>query len=405
MGETSKNTGDLKQLGWVEFAALMAFLISMVAMSIDIMLPVIDVVGKELGAPDANAAQKIVLFLFVGLSFGQLLYGPISDTTGRKPAILSGFVIFIAGTLLAIMAKDFNTMLAGRFLQGLGAAAPRIVTMAIVRDLYSGRAMAQVISIIMGFFVLVPALAPAIGQGIIMVAEWRMIFYVLLSQAVICALWFGLRQPETLRPEFRRTLSLTNLLKGALEVLNTRISFWYTLAAGVIFGAFVGYLVSSPQIFEDLFGITDTFPLYFGSLAIAIGGASIFNARLVVRLGMRRLCISALSLQAILSLVFFAIAFSHDGLLSLPLFMVWAGSSFFMMGFLFGNFNAIAMEPLGHIAGIGSAIVGGGSSFVSLGIGWAIGNAYDGTVIPLIGGFALLGIISIAIMKWADRES
>lgn len=403
--ETAPGAKSPKQLSWVEFAALMAFLISMVAMAIDIMLPVIDVVGVELGAPDANSAQKIILALFVGLSFGQLIYGPVSDTTGRKPAILSGFVIFIIGTVLCITAKDFNAMLTGRFMQGLGAAAPRIVAMAVVRDLYSGRAMAQVTSVIMGFFILVPALAPAIGQGIIMFAEWRMIFYVLLGQAVLCALWFGLRQPETLKPEFRRALSISNLSKGTWEVLKTRISFWYTLAAGIIFGAFVGYLVSSPQIFEDLFGITDTFPLYFGGLAIAIGCASIFNAKLVVRLGMRRLCLIALTIQAALSLIFFVIALLNGGLLSLPFFMAWAIGSFFMMGFLFGNFNAIAMEPLGHIAGIGSAIVGGVSSFVSLGIGAVIGDAYNGTVTPIIGGFALLGLISIVIMKWADRDA
>ncbi|PHR91511.1 MAG: Bcr/CflA family drug resistance efflux transporter [Robiginitomaculum sp.] len=393
-----------KALGLAEFSALMAFLISMVAMSIDIMLPVIDVVGAELGASGKNSSQMIILFLFVGLAFGQLIYGPVSDTTGRKPAILTGLVIFFIGTVLAIVAKDFNAMLAGRFLQGLGAAAPRIVSMAVVRDLYSGRAMAQVTSVIMGFFIIVPALAPAIGQGILMVAEWRMIFYVLLGQAVLCALWFGLRQPETLHPEYRRPLSLLNILKGAWEVLTIRISFWYTIAAGIIFGAFVGYLISSPQIFEDLFGITDTFPFYFGALAISIGAASLFNVRLVVRLGMRRLCVTALSFQAIISLIFFGIAMLNGGMLSLPLFMIWAASAFFLMGFLFGNFNAIAMEPLGHIAGVGSAMVGGMSTFISLGIGGMIGNAYNGTVIPIIGGFALLGVLAILVMKWADRE-
>lgn len=393
-----------KQLGWAEFAALMAFLISMVAMSIDIMLPVIDVVAEELGAPDANSAQKIILSLFGGLAFGQFIYGPISDTTGRKPAILSGFVVFIFGTALCVFAKDFNSMLAGRFIQGLGAAAPRIVAMAVIRDLYSGRAMAQVTSVIMGFFILVPALAPAIGQGIIMLAEWRMIFYVLFGQAILCALWFGFRQPETLSPQYRTPFSLPNLATGSWAVLRTRISFWYTLAAGIIFGAFVGYLVSSKQIFADLFDITDTFPLYFGALAIVIGSAAIFNAKLVVRLGMRRLCMSALMIQTTASLIFFAIALTNDGLLPLHLFMAWAVVAFFMMGFLFGNFNAIAMEPLGHIAGVGSAFVGGVSTLVSFSIGWIIGHLYNETVTPIIGGFALLGILSIVIMKWADRE-
>ncbi|PHR60240.1 MAG: Bcr/CflA family drug resistance efflux transporter [Robiginitomaculum sp.] len=388
----------------VEFCALMAFLISMVALSIDIMLPVIDVVGEELGAPDANSAQLIVIYLFIGLGFGQLIYGPVSDTVGRKPAILSGFVIFIIGTLISIFAKDFDTMLAGRFLQGLGAAAPRIVAMALIRDVYSGRAMAQVTSVIMGFFIIVPAIAPALGQGILMFAEWRMIFYVLLGQAFLCLLWFYTRQIETLRPEFRRSLSPIKMGAALWEIFNTRISFWYTIAAGIIFGAFIGYLITSPQIFEDIYGIKEKFPFYFGGLAIAIGCASIFNARLVMRLGMRRLCLTALSLQVTLSLVFFALALLNNGELSLFLFMVWAAGAFFMLGFLFGNFNAIAMEPLGHIAGIGSAFVGGVSTFISLTIARAIGAAYHENITPIIGGFALLGIISILIMKWADRE-
>ena len=388
----------------VEFCALMAFLISMVALSIDIMLPVIDVVGKELGAPDANSAPLIVIYLFIGLGFGQLIYGPVSDTVGRKPAILSGFVIFIVGTLISIFAKDFDTMLAGRFLQGLGAAAPRIVAMAVIRDVYSGRAMAQVTSVIMGFFIIVPAVAPALGQGILMFAEWRMIFYVLLGQAFLCLLWFYTRQIETLRPEFRRSLSLIKMGGAVWEIFNTRISFWYTIAAGIIFGAFVGYLITSPQIFADIYGIEEKFPFYFGGLAIAIGCASIFNARLVMRLGMRRLCLTALSLQVTLSLIFFALALLNNGELSLFLFMVWAAGAFFMLGFLFGNFNAIAMEPLGHIAGIGSAFVGGVSTFISLTIARAIGATYDQNITPIIGGFALLGLISILIMKWADRE-
>ena len=393
-----------KQLGLIEFSALMAFLISIVAMSIDIMLPVIDVVGEELGAPHENSPQLIIIYLFTGLGFGQLIYGPISDTTGRKPAIQVGFVFFIAGTLLSIFAKDFNTMLAGRFLQGFGAAAPRIVSMAIIRDLYSGRAMGQITSVIMGFFIIVPAIAPAIGQAIVMFAPWRVIFYVLMGQAILGALWFGFRQVETLRPEYKKPFSIRVILQGAWEVFSNRISFWYTLAAGIIFGAFVGYLVSSPQIFEDVYGITDRFPLYFGALAIAIGSAALFSARLVMKFGMRRLCMSALTLQATTSLVFLAVALSQGGQLSLTLFMTWAAICFFLMGFLFGNFNAIAMEPLGHIAGVGAAMVGGISTFISLSIGKRIGHEYDGTVMPLIIGFACLGLISIAIMKWADRS-
>ena len=394
-----------RKLSLPEFAALTAAMISMVALSIDIMLPVLDVIAVEMGEHNENAAQRMIIALFIGLATGQLLYGPVSDTTGRKPAIAVGFAIFIGGTIVCLLAKDFNTMLLGRFLQGLGAAAPRIVAMSIVRDLYSGREMAQVTSIIMGFFIMVPAIAPLLGQLIVNVAHWHMIFYVLLGQAVMVWVWFAARQQETLHPEFRRDFSLVQIGRRALEVLTTRISFWYTLAAGIVFGAFIGYLVASPQIFDDLYGIDDNFPYYFGGLAIVIGSASLFNARLVVRLGMRRLCLMAVSAQMLVSAVFLLAAWINGGLLPLPVFMVWAAIAFFMMGFLFGNFNAIALEPLGHIAGIGAAIVGSLSTFFSMGLGWLIGRAYDETLLPLLGSFTVLGLVSLLIMKWADREA
>lgn len=380
-------------------------MISLVALSIDIMLPVLDVIANEMGEHNENAAQRMIIALFIGLATGQLLYGPVSDTVGRKPAIAAGFAIFIGGTIVCLLARDFNTMLLGRLMQGLGAAAPRIVAMSIVRDLYEGREMAKVTSIIMGFFIMVPALAPMIGQQIVNIAHWHMIFYVLLAQAVLVWVWFAMRQPETLHPEFRRDFSVLQITRRAWEVLTTRISFWYTMAAGIVFGAFIGYLVASPQIFKDLYGIDENFPYYFGGLALVIGSASFFNARLVVRLGMRRLCMIAVSAQMLVSAAFLLAAWANGGLLPLPIFMIWAACAFFMMGFLFGNFNAIALEPLGHIAGIGAAIVGSISTFVSLGLGWLIGRAYDQTLLPILASFTVLGLISLLIMKWADKEA
>jgi len=369
------------------------------------MLPVLDVIAVEMGEHNENAAQRMVITLFVGMAIGQLLYGPVSDSVGRKPAISAGFAIFLGGTIVCLLAKDFHAMLLGRFLQGLGAAAPRIVAMSIVRDLYSGREMAQVTSIIMGFFIMVPAIAPLLGQLIVNVAHWHMIFYVLLGQAIMVWVWFAARQQETLHPEYRHDFSMLQIGRRAWEVITTRISFWYTMAAGIVFGAFIGYLVTSPQIFKDLYGIDETFPYYFGGLAIVIGSASLFNARLVVRMGMRRLCLLAVSAQMIISAAFLLAAWVNGGLLPLPVFMVWAAANFFMMGFLFGNFNAIALEPLGHIAGIGAAIVGSLSTFLSLTLGWLIGRAYDKTLIPILASFALLALISLLIMKWADKES
>ena len=395
------------KLSLVEFAAMMAYMISLVALSIDAMLPVIHVIGLDLGVTDSNKPQLIIGMLFLGLAIGQVIYGPVSDSVGRKPAIFAGLGLFIFGCVLTMLATNFSTMLFGRFLQGLGVAGPRIVSTAVVRDVYSGRAMAKVTSFIMSFFIIVPAIAPLLGQWIADMWNWRAVYFVLLAMAAIVSLWYGVRQGETLHPEFRRIFSLRSIGASFVEAIKIRVTFGYSFAAGIVYGTFLAYLMTSPQLFEDVFGITHNFPYYFGALAICIGSAAFVNARLVMKLGMRKLCIWALLAKAIWSGGFFIIAlalYKAGVALSLPAFMIWAGFSFFLLGILFGNVNAIAMEPVGHIAGVGSAVVGCISGFVSLGIGTLIGQSYGGTVLPLLGGFAILAPISLLVMNWADDE-
>lgn len=386
-----------------EFVALMALMISLVALSIDAMLPALTEIGADLGVHHVNQSQLIVSALFLGLAAAQMVYGPLSDSLGRKPTIYAGFVLFIVGCLLSTVATSFEVMLAGRFLQGMGAAGPRIVTIALVRDQYEGRAMARIMSLVMAVFIMVPALAPAVGQGILMVAHWRAIFGVLLAVALIALVWFGLRQPETLPPERRSPFSLIRIALAVRETCTHRIAFGYTIAAGLIFGAFVGYLNSAAQIFQGQYGLGQQFPLYFAVLALAIGAASYLNARLVMRYGMRLLSSRALMALSAWSLVFFAITYAAAGVPPLWVLMTYCLFAFFCIGILFGNFNALAMEPLGHIAGVGAAVVGSLTTFISLALGTLIGQSYDGTVLPLIGSFALLGIVAIAVMRWTER--
>ncbi len=396
---------DKPKLHKLEFAAMMAYMISLVALAIDAMLPVIDIIGRDLDITDPNKPQLIIGVLFLGLAIGQIVYGPVSDSVGRKPAIFAGLGLFIFGCVLSMVAQDFNVMLFGRFLQGLGVAGPRIVSTAVVRDVYAGRAMAQITSFIMSFFIVVPALAPLLGQWVADMWNWRAVYFALLAMAVIVSLWYGLRQEETLHAEFRRKFSLSDMAASFVEAIKLRVTFGYSLAAGIVYGSFLAYLMTSPQLFEDVFGITHDFPYYFGALAICIGSAAFVNARLVMRLGMRKLCTWALLAKAVWSGAFFILVttLAKSGMsIPLPAFMLWAGFSFFLLGILFGNVNAIAMEPVGHIAGVGSAVVGSVSGFVSLGIGTMIGQSYGGTVLPLIGGFALLAPISLLVMNWAD---
>jgi DHA1 family bicyclomycin/chloramphenicol resistance-like MFS transporter len=386
-----------------EFVALVALMTSLVALSIDAMLPALATIGAELGARQANDAQLILSALFLGLAFAQVIYGPLSDSFGRKPAIYLGFGLFIGGCLLSALATSFPVMLIGRFLQGIGAAGPRIVTIAMVRDRYEGRAMARIMSSVMAVFILVPALAPGVGQLILMVASWRAIFGLFLAVASIALVWFAIRQPETLSAARRASFSLRRIAGAAREVCVHRVALGYTIAAGLIFGALVGYLTSAAQIFQGQYGLGERFPLYFAALALAIGVASWCNSRLVMRYGMRLLSGVAVVGLGGLSVGFFALALATGGHPPLWALMAYLGAAFFCLGILFGNFNALAMEPLGHIAGVAASVVGSLTTFISLLLGSLIGRSYDGTVLPLVGGFAILGLAAIAVMRWAER--
>ena len=393
-----------KALTLPEFVSLLALMVSIVALSTDVMLPALDVIGRDLGVMDPNDSQLVVSSLFFGFAVGQLLVGPISDSLGRKPVIYASYVVFIVGCLLSMMTNSFALMLTGRVLQGLGAAGPRIVTLAIVRDGYAGREMARIMSIVMSVFIIVPAVAPAIGQGIILIGGWRATFGLLLLLAIVTFVWFAKRQPETLAIAARRKFSLANVGSGIAEICQIRTATGYTLGAGLIFGAFLGYLSSAQQVFQVAYKTGSYFPVYFGIAAIAIGAASMVNAKLVLGLGMRFLAHRAATGITIISFLFLIPVVLFSGVPPLMLFMTWLLFTFFGMGILFGNLNALAMEPLGHIAGLGAAFVGSVSTFVSLPLGWAIGHSFSGGVFPLVAGFAVLGLVSLMAMIWADRE-
>ena len=381
------------QLSLTEFVVLIALMISIVALATDVMLPALDMIGRDLGVADINDTQLVISSLFLGFAIGQLFAGPLSDRFGRKPVIYFGYFVFIAGCLLAIFATDFSTILVGRVLQGLGAAFPRIVTLALVRDCYEGRAMARIMSVVMAIFIIVPTIAPAIGQGVIALAGWRATFVLLLLLAVICFVWFGTRQPETLASESRRALSPRNIFDGVGEFVRLRSAFGYTIATGLVFGPFMGYLSSAQQLFQSVYQTGHLFALYFGIAALSIGAASAINAKLVMQLGMRLLCWRALIFMTVCAVVFFAVAQWFGGIPTFWLFMAWLMMTFFCVGILFGNFSALAMESLGHMAGLGAALFGFLSTMIGLPLGWGIGKMFAGNILPLVGGFALLGVV------------
>lgn len=391
------------QLPLGESVALLALMVSLVALSIDAMLPALTDIGTDLGVSRDNDNQLVISALLLGLAGGQISYGPLSDSFGRKPLICAGLVCFMLGCLLSMFATSFSLMLAGRVLQGFGAAGPRIVTIALVRDQYAGRAMARIMSFVMAVFILVPALAPAVGQGILLVAHWRAIFGTFLAIAVVGFVWFTVRQPETLQRDRRTPLSVNRIALAIGEVCRTRSALGFTIAMGLIFGAFVGFLTSAQQILQHQYALGVQFPLYFALLALSIGSSSILNAHLVMRYELHRLCNAALLVISGLSIAFFPVALLAAGAPALWALMMYLMVSFFCVGILFGNLNALAMEPLGHIAGVGAAVVGCVSTLVSVPLGTAIGQAYNGTVLPLVGGFALLSLGAYLAARWAVR--
>ncbi len=391
-------------MGDGESLLLMALLISIVALSVDTMLPALPAIGADLGVKNANDVQLVISTLFLGLSVGLLFYGPLSDSFGRKPVLFVGMAIYILGSALSIFSTGFSAMLYGRVLQGLGAAGPRSIVLALVRDQYEGRAMARIMSTIMSIFIMIPVFAPSIGQVILMAAGWRAIFTTLLVLSLIVLAWFALRQPETLSAEHRRPFTIKKITMALVEVCRHRIALSYTVVAGFVMGALVGYLSSTQQIFQNLYGLGRLFPVIFGVLALFLGISLFFNSRIVMRLGMRNLVDRSMRLLVILSSVYFVVVYLYHGRSPLWMLIIFLLAAFFCIGFLFGNLNAIAMRPMGHIAGTASAVIGALSTFLSVPIGLLIGRLYNDTTLPLIGGFTLISITSLCILRWANRK-
>ncbi|MFN7003402.1 MAG: multidrug effflux MFS transporter [Roseinatronobacter sp.] len=399
-----------KPLRFGEFVALMALMIASVAFSLDAMLPALPQIGQEL-SPDAPARGQLVITSFVlGLGLGTLICGPVSDAYGRKSVLLVGIALYLAGAVLAIMAQSIDMLLAARFLQGVGGAAPRVVAAAMIRDLYEGRTMARVTSIIMTLFVLVPALAPSIGAGIMWVSHWRMIFLAFVVFGLTAALWLTLRQPETLPPERRRPLSPRQITAALVEITTNPRVMVYVLALTFAFAPLYVWLSNLPMIFDDVYDRAGSFPLWFALTALVAGTASVTNAKLVVRFGMRRIATLGFLWQASASLLFL-------GLLTLDLpdpwdfgmFVAFMCAGFLSIGLTFGNLNALAMQPLGHIAGIGASVVMAFSTVFAGLIAVPISLAYDGTPLPLIMGMVLCASVALALMLIArhiiDRDT
>jgi DHA1 family bicyclomycin/chloramphenicol resistance-like MFS transporter len=390
-----------RRLPMPEFVAMMAMMFALLAFSIDAMLPAFPAIAAELSPDDPNLAQLILLFFVLGMGAGTFVTGPLSDAYGRLPVIFAGVGLFVVGTLLAWVAPTLETVLAARALAGLGAAAPRVVSMALVRDLYEGRRMAQVTSFVMTVFMLVPAVAPSVGQIIIDGFGWRAIFPAFALFGLVAAAWLGLRQDETLPPERRRPFRLATLRAGLLEVIRHRLVMTYVLVLTLGFTQMFSLLISTQPIYDTTFGVAQTFPRWFMATAAIAALGTVANATLVVRLGMRRLATAAYAVQALLS-----------GVLALGwvlglipeaaqfwAFFLWSVSIFFMAGLTFGNLNALALQPMGHIAGMAGSVVAAISTVGSAILSAPIGLAFDGTPRAVLAGAFVCSSLCWLLMR------
>ncbi|MDF0542302.1 multidrug effflux MFS transporter [Sphingobium sp. H39-3-25] len=383
-----------------EFVSLIAAIMAVNALGVDLMLPALPVMGRDLGIATANARQWIVTAYIFGFAVGQLVYGPLADRFGRKPVLLATLAGFVLASVFAASAQTFAALIGARILQGAMSASTRVLSVAIVRDSYSGRRMAKTMSLAQMVFFLVPILAPTLGQGLLMFGPWRFIFYALAVFAATICVWSALRLPETLPREARREISFMTLAAAYRLTLTNRFSIGYTVAGALTFGGIIAFVSSSEQVFVDTFHQGARFALLFGLCALAMGFASFANSRLVERLGTR--LISHSSIFGLVGLSVIHLLIARSGSETLWTYVIIQSLSLACIGLCGANFGAMAMAPVGHVAGTASSVQGFISSLGAVAVGSAIGQSYDGTTYPLAVGYLSIGLGALAIISLVE---
>ena len=387
----------------LEFILLMASLMSIVALAIDAILPAMSAIGITVNSLDTSNNQLLITMIFLGLGFGQLLFGPLSDSFGRKPIVYIGFTVFAIGSIVCVLSHSLEMMVVGRIIQGVGLAAPRTIAIAVIRDMYKGDYMAKIMSFVTTFFILVPVIAPVMGKFILNHYDWTGIFYVQLIMALVVAIWFWKRQPETLKPEYKIKFTRHVFIDGLKELLKYKETIGFTIISGFISGAFIVYLSASQVIFENQYGLIDEFPYIFAGLACGVGLSTFLNGSFVMRLGMWRLSYLAIIVFSVNALLYVLLFWNATTNPALPIILIFMAIQFFTIGFIFGNLRAIAMEPIGHIAGIGAAITGFISTIMAVPIANYIGSFVDTTALPLFIGFTVFGFMSLILFLFIKR--
>jgi DHA1 family bicyclomycin/chloramphenicol resistance-like MFS transporter len=388
-------------MGRAEFIAMMAMLMALNALAIDIMLPGLQEIGASLGVESENHRQYVISAYLMGFAVAQLFYGPLADRFGRRAPMIAGLGIYIVAALAGALAPSFETLLLTRFVHGIGSAATRVITVSIIRDVFGGRQMAEVMSLVMMIFMIVPVIAPATGQIIMLAGDWHLIFVFMAVIAVMVTAWMSLRLPETLDPADKRPFTASSILQAFRIVLGNRVALCYTLASAFIFGALFGFINSAQQIYVGIYELGAWFPVAFAAVALFMAVASYLNSRLVGRFGMRPISHGALIGFMAVSALWFVL--SLFGTIPFALFLLLFALAMFQFGLIGSNFNALAMEPLGHVAGTASSVLGfmgtAGGGF----IGAVLGQAFDGTTTPLGAGFLGVSLVGLLFVVIAEK--
>ncbi|MDJ1015615.1 MAG: multidrug effflux MFS transporter [Paracoccaceae bacterium] len=383
-----------------ELVALLAMMSATVAFSIDAMLPALPNIASDLALADSNDAQLVIAAFVIGMGFGTLFSGPLSDAVGRHRIVVAGSILYVVGALLGAIAPTLETLLAARALQGLGASGPRVAAVAISRDLFSGRQMARIVSFIMTVFTLVPVLAPTIGAGIAWVFGWRAIFVSFAVFSIISTTWLLVRQPETLPSEKRRPFRPRELSAGMREVFSNGQVMLAIAVQTIVFTILFICLLSSQPVMDQAFGRGASFPFWFGVVAAISATASMLNAAIVIRIGMRRVVLTTLAGQTVISGGYLALQWS--GALApgidFALFIAWMTTCFGMAGLCIGNLNALALQPMGHIAGMAASITAATATVFSMLLAAPVGQAFDGTPVPMTVGILAATIVGLLLM-------
>ena len=384
-----------------EFVVVIASIMALNPFAMDMMMPALPNIGSTFQIPVPNRMQEVLSIFLIGFGLGQFVMGTLSDRFGRRPVLLGGMIVYCVASVLAISAQSFEGLLLARVLQGLGTSATRVIATSIVRDCYTGRRMASVMSLAMMVFIAVPVIAPSFGQALMLWISWRGIFVVLTIYGALALIWSALRMPETLPPSERKPLVAGEILSAFRQTVTNRQTLGYAVAAGAIQGTLFGFVFTAQQVFTGIYHLGRYFPLAFAAIAIGFAIAGFVNARLVGRIGMR-----VMSHSALIGFVVVAAAmFGAVNVTTLPLPALLAISALMMFGsgLMFANFTAMAMEPQGHIAGTASSLYGSITTLLGIGIGTVIGQDYDGTLLPFATGFFVCALAALATVAATEK--